>query len=334
MTSATQPAARTATPEAIVDIAIGFMGAKQLFAASRIGLFTAVADGAATVEELSNATGVPSRQVRILADSMASQGLLERNSRRYSLTPDAAAYLTGAHAELDLAPFLAFLGSTSYDQWRGYDKTVDTDAAGTLELDEGGWADFMKGVMTYNALHAEMLARHFDFTGFGSALDLGGLSPDFAIKAMQANPDLKTRFVVAPDFAEGVRQAVEAAGLGGRAVVEGAETEDAQPGGAHDLVMVNHVAHRFGAAENARILANARAAAAPGATLLMLDFYLDDDPVQRRIDALHAGEYYNIDGTVVYPESVVREWLEAAGWAFREMISLPGSPRVIVADAV
>lgn len=334
MTSATQPAVRTATPEAIVDIAIGFMGAQQLFAASRIGLFAAIADGAATVEELSAATGVAGRQVRILADSMASQGLLVRSGGRYSLTPDAAAYLTGDQAELDLAPFLAFLGSISYDQWRGYGKTVDTDAAGTLDLDEAGWGEFMKGVMTYNALHADMLARHFDFTGFVSALDLGGLSPNFAIQAMQANPDLKTRFVVAPDFTGGVREAVEAAGLGGRAVIEGAETEAARPGGEHDLVMVNHVAHRFGAADNARILENARAAAAPGATLLMLDFYLDDDEVQRKIDALHAGEYYNIDGTVVYPESVVREWLEAAGWAYREMISLPGSPRVIVAEAV
>ena len=317
-----------------MDIAIGFMGAKQLFAASRVGLFGAIADGASTVDELAAATGVPSRQLRILADSMAAQGLLERRTGKYSLVADSAAYLTGKHAQLDLAPFLAFLGSISYDQWRSYDKTVDTDAAGTLELDESGWAEFMKGVMTYNALHAEQLALNFDFTGFGSALDLGGLSPDFAIKAMTANPDLKTRFVIAPDFADGVRQAVEEAGLGGRAVVEGAPTEDARPGGEHDLVMVNHVTHRFDAETNARILVNARAAAAAGATLLMLDFYLDDDEHQRRIDALHAGEYYNIDGTVVYQESVVREWLEAAGWAFRGVIALPGSPRVIVADAV
>lgn len=334
MTSATESPARTATPEAIVDIAIGFMGARQLFAASRIGLFSAIADGASTVDELASATGVAARQVRILADSMAAQGLLEREAGRYGLRADAAAYLTGAHADLDLAPFLDFLGSISYDQWRGYDRTVSTDAPGTLDLDEAGWAEFLRGVMTYNALHAQMLARHFDFSGFGSVLDLGGLSPEFAIKAMQANPGLLTRFVVAPDFAAEVQQAVDAAGLGGRSSVESVPTEDARPGGAHDLVMVNHVVHRFEAETNIRILANARAAAAPGATLVMLDFYLDDDAVQRKIDALHAGEYYNIDGTVVYPESVVRQWLASAGWAFREVIALPGSPRLIVADAV
>ena len=40
------------TPEPILNIAIGFMGAKQLFAASEIGLFEALADGPASLEEL------------------------------------------------------------------------------------------------------------------------------------------------------------------------------------------------------------------------------------------------------------------------------------------
>ena len=53
--------------------------------------------------------------------------------------------------------------------------------------------------------------------------------------------------------------------------------------------MVNHVVHRFDAKQNAEILRNARSAAAPGATLLLLDFFLDDDAVQRPIDALVSG---------------------------------------------
>ncbi len=97
--------------------------------------------------------------------------------------------------------------------------------------------------------------------------------------------------------------------------------------------MINHVIHRFTAEQNRVILANARAAARAGATLLLLDFLLDDDERQRPIDALHAGEYLVIDGTVVYPESEVTAWLTAAGWRQREVLALPGSP-VIVAEAV
>lgn len=333
MTDTLQPAERAASPAAIVDIAIGFMGAKQLITASRIGLFAALADGPLDAGALAAATGVPQRQVRILADSMNAQGLLEREGGRYSLTPDAAAYLTGERAEIDLGPFLAFLGDTSYEQWRGYDRTVDSDAPGVLELDEAGWGRFLAGVMRYNELHADEFARAFDVTGRRSLLDLGGLSPAFAVNVMRANPELTTRFVVAPDFADSVAQAVAEAGLADRAVVEGGDTESVEPGGEHDLVFVNHVLHRFTAEQNRTILANARAAAAPGAKLAVLDFTLDDEPRQRRIDALHAGEYYNIDGTVVFPEADVREWLEGAGWRYLETIALPGSPRILVAEA-
>ena len=323
-----------ASPEAIVDIAIGFMGAKQLFAASRVGLFAALADGPLDAAGIASATGVPERQARILADSMAAQGLLTRTDGRYALTADAAAYLTGDRAELDLAPFLAFLGATSYTQWLGYDSTVDTDRPGTLELDEAGWGDFLAGVMRYNELHAAMLARSFDFTPYRDALDLGGLSPAFAIEGLRSNPELRVRFVFDPPSVEPVRQAVAEAGFADRTSVEGAETATAEPGGAHDLVLVNHVIHRFDDAQNRAIFRNARAAAADGATLLVLDFFLDDDPQQRKIDALHAGEYYNIDGTVVYPESVVREWLAEAGWRAEGTVALPGSPRILVASAV
>ncbi len=330
----TSTATTTTTPEAIVDIAIGFMGAKQLFAASRIGLFSALADAPLDAAALSAATGAPERQVRILADSMAAQGLLTREAGRYALTPDAAAYLTGDRAELDLAPFLAFLGATSYPQWLGYDATVDTDAPGVLELDEAGWGAFLAGVMRYNELHAAMLARHFDFTPYRDALDFGGLSPAFAVEGLKVNPELRVRFVFDPQSVEPVREAVEAAGFGDRTAVEGADTADAQPGGSHDLVLVNHVIHRFDAAQNRTILGNARGAAAEGATLVLLDFFLDDDPHQRKIDALHAGEYYNIDGTVVYQESVVRDWLADTGWRAERTVALPGSPRILLATAV
>jgi hypothetical protein len=330
----TSTATATTTPEAIVDIAIGFMGAKQLFAASRIGLFSALADAPLDATGLAAATGAPERQVRILADSMTAQGLLTREEGRYALTPDAAAYLTGDRAELDLAPFLAFLGATSYPQWLGYDATVDTDAPGVLELDEAGWGGFLAGVMRYNELHASMLARHFDFAPYRDALDFGGLSPAFAVEGLKANPDLRVRFVFDPHSVEPVREAVAAAGFADRTSVEGADTADAQPGGAHDLVLVNHVIHRFDDQQNRIILRNARAAAAPGATLVLLDFFLDDDPQQRKIDALHAGEYYNIDGTVVYPESVVRDWLADAGWQAERTVALPGSPRILLATAV
>lgn len=323
----------TATPARIVDIAIGFMSAKQLDAASRIGLFKALADGPKGVADIAAATKHSERQVRTLADAMNSLGLLNRADGTYTLAADSEKYLSGK-GNIDLTPFIGFLGDISYKQWLGYDHTVDTDEAGTLELDEAGWGEFMNGVMTYNALHAEQFGEAFDFSSYRNALDFGGLAAGFSLVAMAQNPELTTRFVYAPGFTAGIVAAAQAAGVDARITVEEGATETTQPGGEHDLLLLTHVLHRFSAEQNQTILQAARGAAADGATLMLLDFFLDQDETQRSIDALHAGEYFNIDGTLVYPIEQVTEWLAASGWKFDRLVALPGSPRVLVATAV
>lgn len=246
----------------------------------------------------------------------------------------ARAYLAGDAAELDLTDFLNFLGTISYDQWRGYQKTVDTDAAGVLELDEAGWGEFMAGVSGYNELHAQQFVREFDVAPFKRVLDLGTLSPSFSVNLLKANAEATVDFVVDPAFTPAVEGAAAAAGVSDRVTMVGAATESAAPEGEHDLVMVNHVLHRFSVEQNRAILKAARAAAAPGATLLVLDFYLDSDAVPRKLDAVHAGEYYNIDGTFVFPREEVEGWVREAGFEPTELLALPGSPRLLVAKAV
>ncbi|MFE0019599.1 methyltransferase dimerization domain-containing protein [Amycolatopsis sp. NPDC059021] len=322
---------RAASPDRIVDIAVGYMAAKQLFAASRIGLFAALADGPLDAAALAAKIGKPEKIARILGDTMSSLGLLSRVEGRYELGADAAAYLAGGG--LDLSPFLTFLETISYPHWLQFEHTVDTGEPGKLDVEGARWDTFLSGVMTYNALHARMLAAAFDYAPYEKLLDLGGLSSEFAVEAMRANEKLHTTFVFDPRSVEPVTRAVADAGFGERSTVVGEPTTEARPSGEFDLVMVNHVVHRFGAGENGEILRRARAAAVPGATLLLLDFFLDDDAVQRPLDALHAGEYLVIDGTVVYPEAEVRAWLADAGWRPVDRLTLPGSPRVLVAKA-
>src|SRR4051794_25394293 len=84
------------TPEPIMRIAQGFMAAKHLFTASAIGLFEALGDEAATLDELAAKCGIPRRTLRISADAMASLGLLRREGDRYSNSRETAAFLAGA----------------------------------------------------------------------------------------------------------------------------------------------------------------------------------------------------------------------------------------------
>ncbi len=323
-----------ADPSRIVEIATGYMAAQQLFAASRKGLFAALSAKALDVPALAAATGLSERMTRILADAMAGLGLLTRGNGKYGLTAESSAYLAGDKAALDLGPFLVFLEEISYPHWLQFARTVETDKPGDLGMTEARWKTFLDGVMTYNRLHAAQFVEAIDLSGARRLLDLGGLAPYFAIGAMELNPDLRTTFAYAPDFTDSLAAELERAGFSARAEILAAPTPEATATGPFDVIFLNHVVHRFNVAENRQIIGNARKAAEKGTRLALLDFFLDDNSEQRAIDALHAGEYLVIDGTVVYPESEVRGWLEEAGWRQVGMVSLPGSPRVLLAEAV
>jgi hypothetical protein len=53
------------TPEPILQVASGFLGAKHLFVAAEIGLFEKLAQGPMTLDELTQRTGIPRRTLRI-----------------------------------------------------------------------------------------------------------------------------------------------------------------------------------------------------------------------------------------------------------------------------
>ncbi|GAA3129247.1 methyltransferase [Streptosporangium carneum] len=323
----------SASPSKIVDVAIGYMAAKQLFAASEAGLFAALAEGPATVAEISARTGLPERTARILADAMSSLDLLTRADGVYTNSPSVARYLAGSKDDVDLRPFLGFLDAISYGHWLGFGQTARTALPGNLDISGDRLGTFMSGVMTYNALHAKMLAENFDFSPFKKVLDFGGLSASFLSEALAANPELNGTFFSGGPLVESAKGVLAEAGLGDRIeVVEGDILEGDIPTG-FDLVLLEHVAHRYDDEQNKLIAKRAREAAAPGAKLLLLDFFLDGDENQRAIDALHAGEYLVIDGTIVYPEDQVRGWLTDAGWEPVETRALPGSPRIIIAEA-
>ncbi|GII84267.1 hypothetical protein Ssi03_22570 [Sphaerisporangium siamense] len=320
-------------PSRIVDVAVGYMAAKQLFAASEAGLFAALAEGPASVAEISARTGLPERTARILADTMAGLDLVTRTNGVYANSPATARYLSGGGDDVDLRPFLGFLDGISYGHWLGFGETSRTAKPAPLDLGGDRLGTFMTGVMTYNALHAKMLAQAYDFSRHQRVLDLDGLSGAFLAEALGPNPGLHGTFYSTEHMTGFAKEFLDGAGLGDRTeVITGDPLTGELPTG-FDLVLLEHVAHRHDVAENRVIIRKAREAAAPGATLILLDFFLDDDEHQRPLDALHAGEYLVIDGTIVYPEAEVRAWLTEAGWHPVETRSLTASPRIIIAEA-
>ncbi|MGH8963662.1 MAG: methyltransferase [Jatrophihabitantaceae bacterium] len=321
------------SPEPIVRVATGFMAAKQLFASSELGLFAALADGPLPLPALAARAGVPPRPCRILADAMVGLGVLDRVDDAYRNGPAAAAYLAGASGGLDLRPYLAFWDGVSYPHWLHFADSMRTDTPQQLDISGERQGLFFGGVQAYNSAHALMLAEHVDFSGCRRVLDLGGLSGAFLAAILAKDPAVRGTFLAPAQMVEFARAGLAPAELTRIELLAADPLTDPLPAGPFDVVLLEHVIHRFDAADNQRLLARARELVEPGGRLMILDFCLDESVPLRALDSLLAGEYLVIDGTVVYPEAEVRSWLAATGWQWERTVPLPGSPRVLVARA-
>jgi SAM-dependent methyltransferase len=320
-------------PAPIFEMA-GFMAAKHLFAATELGVFEQLAGGPAGLDELAQRLGIPKRTARIAADAMSALGLLVRDDEgRYANGEAAQAFLGGA-GPADLRPFMRFWDRISYPNWQGLAASLRSGTGATIELSDEESDIFSAGVEAITAGSAHALAESYELDRHERLLDVGGGTGSFLFPALRANPNLRATLVEIDPVVRLARTRVEEAGLGARiSVVEADILEGPLPDG-HDAVLLANVVHLFSPEHNRDLLRRLREEAAPGARLLLVDFWTDPSHTEPAFAALMAGEFTLVSGEGdVYSEQELRGWLEETGWQTLDRRPLAGPQTLVVAEA-
>jgi SAM-dependent methyltransferase len=324
------------TPEPILQIAQGFMAAKHLFTASAIGLFEALLNRPATLDQIAANCGIPRRTLRISADAMVSLGLLQLDGEHYRNSPSAAAFLAGAPGP-DLRPVLRFWDQISYHLWLNFETAV---RAGEGERRFERFTDeqqhiFSAGVEAVTAGAAAALAASYDFSRHRRVLDVAGGTGSFLIAILRRFPSLRATLFELPGACAVARQRLSGEPEGARiAVVEGDFFKNPLPDG-HDVVIVANTVHVMSAAHNVELLQRLREGAAASARLLLVDVWLDPTHTQPQHAALASGEFLMFSGEgQAYGEDDADGWLAQSGWRKLERRPLTGPASVIVAEAI
>jgi SAM-dependent methyltransferase len=322
------------TPDPIFQVATGFMAAKHLFAANEVGLFEKLAEEPATLDELTQRTGIPRRTLRMVVDAMVALGFIERQGEHYRNGPVAAVFLSG-RTPADLRPFLRFWNHLSYPRWEKLEEAIRTDQPpfGELEFTEAQQRLFSEGVEAITAGSAQALARIYDFSHHHRVLDLGGGTGSFLTAILQKNREIKgTLFELAPVAAIARRRLTNTPVAERIEIVEGDFFRDPIPDG-HDVVIIANVIHGLSAARNLELLGRIRGRVPDGARLLLVDFWTDPTHTRPLMAALMAGEFLlNTGGGDIYSEEEAREWLQQSGWRVLEHKLLVGPASLIVAE--
>jgi len=320
-------------PDPIFQVATGFMASKHLLVANEIGLFTALADGPATLEQIAERTGTPVRTTRILADAMVALGFVEREGDSYRNGALAAAFLSG-RGPVNVGPMLRFMNAISYPQWVRLEDAVRTGAAVSQTFDEERQTIFSEGVEAFSGGAARALPEAYDFSRHRRLLDVGGGTASFLLAALSAHPHLQGTLFELPEVAAIAARKLAATPVADRvAVVAGDARDDELPHG-HDVVLLAHVIHSCLPEEAVELARRIRAVVEPGARFILVDFWTDPTHSQPVPAALMAGEFLTMVGGDVYSEQEMNGWLAEAGWRAIERIPLAGPQSAILAEAV
>ena len=326
-----EAAAQQVGPDAIFEVAMGFMASKHLFVANEIGLFAALEEGPATLEQLAERVGVPARTTRIVADAMVSLRFLEREDDNYRNSVLADSFLSGP---MNMSAMLRFFNAIGYPTWMGLERAVRTGEPAREAFDEEQQAIFSEGVEAFSKGSAHALAETYDFGRHARLLDIGGGTGSFLVAILSAHPGLEGTLFELPEVTEIAERKLAALPVADRvSVVAGDVFEDELPTG-HDLVLLANVIHYFLPERNVDLVQRIRGAVEPGARLLLVDFWTDPTHTQPLPALLMAGEFLAQVGGDVYSEEEMNGWLTNAGWRSLEMLPLAGPINAILAEAV
>ena len=318
---------------AVSSVAYGFMGSQALFAALEVGLFTELAVGPASLDELAGRLGIERRVLLALLEACMATELLTRDGGRYRNSAAADRYLV-RHARGYVGDYyLRQIAATLYAQVPYARAVVRGEArsqtyAGFLD-DPARVEEFIRGQHAGSSGPAYLLAKTQDLAGFSCLLDLGGGSGAFSIE-MARRHGLSAIVVDHPSVVNVARTIVDEAGFGNKVLcVAGDVVAGPWPAGA-DLILLSYVVSSYDPETLRDLLARACAYLPPRGGLIIHDFALHGDRPGPRNAALWYFTNLAISATT-HPhtvEGITRAMTDAG---FVEVASRPHVPGITFA---
>jgi demethylspheroidene O-methyltransferase len=289
----------------LFDLCAGFVYSQILFACVELRLFDMLRANPLTVDEIARRAKLPEDSaIRLLQGAKALNLVEARAGGVYGLGPLGAAIVADpgiaamvkhhAHLYADLTDPVALLrgeaDGTALSKYWGYALAGNPAAMSGEEVaDYSALMALSLPIVAEEVLEAYPIARH------RRLLDIGGGEGGFLAAAGARAPDLDLTLFDLPAVAELGRRRLAGEGLGNRVQVFGGDfLTDPLPEGA-DLISLIRVILDHDDGTALRILSAARAALAPGGTLLLAE-PLADMPGAETMGSAYFGLYLKAMG--------------------------------------
>ncbi|WP_319775424.1 methyltransferase [Breoghania sp.] len=326
------------TAEQISDIAFAFMGSKALFTALHVGLFTALADQGARLDEVAEKTGLDPDRATTLLTALSSLGLVDRDGGTYRNSPAAEAFLVNGR-KYDFGDYLRL----QIDK-QMYPFLTQLEGALTGELDPeqvssyADWFSDPKEARLYSeSQHAgslgpgRSLARMVDLSAARKMLDVGGGTGAFSISLCKAYPELTSTVLDFPNVVKVGKDFVAAAGLSERISFQAGNALESQWPKPVDVVLMSYLFSGVPGEAIPGLVSGAMKVLNPGGHYIVHDFMVEDDRTGPKLAALWQLQHVAFNPTAKsITGGFVRQEMEKAGFVDVEVSEMiPGMTMMV-----
>lgn len=275
----------------------GFAVSHAISAAARLNVAEHLAPGPAPVEQVAKQAGADPEAMYRLLRALASVGVFtEVSPRRFANTPLSECLRPGVpdsqHAGavmLDDVCYPAFgeLTHSVRTGSPGFDKRFGEPIFDYLSKHPAMARTFDQAMTSFHGSETPAMIEAYDFTRFGTIVDVGGGNGSTLIEVLRAAPKARGIVFDLPGVVERTTPLIAAAGLADRCRAEAGSFFEAVPRGA-DAYTLRHIIHDWDDKKSVQILSRCREAAGPIGKVLIVESVIPPG------DEAHPGKWLDI----------------------------------------
>jgi ubiquinone/menaquinone biosynthesis C-methylase UbiE len=267
-------------PMALFRLATGFYVSSALYVAAKLGISDLMADGPKDSGELAKAAGAHAGALHRVMRLLVSAGVFTENEGgKFALTPIGACLQSGVPGSMRSGILL--FGGLTQKAWGELLYSVETgkmaftqaygkDSFAYMEEHPELAAMFDEAMATFTRQIVAAVVATYDFSGFGTIMDVGGGNGELLAGILKANPGLRGVLFDQPHVIERARKKIGGLGLRDRCSLASGDFFKELPAGC-DAYVFKSVIHDWNDEQAAAILRNCHRAMEPGAKVLLVE---------------------------------------------------------------
>ncbi|MDQ3090797.1 MAG: acetylserotonin O-methyltransferase [Actinomycetota bacterium] len=329
------------TPDAIMQLGLGFWGSKVLLSAIELGVFSELAgtdglDG----EALRVRLGLHGRSAADFFDALVALGMLEREGGRYANTPATELFLdrakpsyAGGMLEMANARLYGFWGSLTEGLRTGAPQNEAKDGGdffAALYADPARLAQFAQAMSSISGGAAQAIAAKFPWRDYATVIDIGCAEGAVPAQIASSHAHVTGGGFDLPELEPIFEAYVARLGLEERlSFTAGDFFADPLPNA--DVLVMGHILHDWNLEEKQVLLQKAYGALPEGGALIVYESTVDDE---RRDNAFGLLMSLNMlietPGGFDFTGADCRAWMAEAGFRESYVEHLVGPDSMVV----